>query len=303
MFRCIRCHSSLNLPSQEKCTCQSCAAVYVRDSHGYFVMLGEEIDVDSTVEEYAGEQHHCGQAVFERYLLDAARREPVWKVLDVGCGVGKTATALARAGFEAFGVDLPSLTRFWAAAKNAPDRFLAASGTSLPFSDDTFDLVYSFGVIEHVGTTLGHCTLAADYQRQRQAYAHEIVRVTKPGGRILIACPNKSFPIDIQHGPGDAAGRAGRVRTFVFDKTGMNVHKTWGRYHLVSYAELKKLFVDGSEGRELVALPLKNYFQFGRFKSGFLKPFGSLAEFWVNHMPARVRRSFLNPYVMAQIRK
>jgi hypothetical protein len=129
------------------------------------------------------------------------------------------------------------------------------------------------------------------------------LRVTKPGGRILIACPNKTFPVDVQHGPGDDIQRAGKLRSYIFEKTGMNIHKTWGQYHLLSYPEIKRLFAGKNGSRHFSALPLENYFQFGRFKRGFLKPFGSFAQFWVNHMPEGARRTFINPYMMAEIRK
>jgi SAM-dependent methyltransferase len=266
-------------------------------------MLRKPVDIASTSEEYVEEQHHCGQAVFDLYLKRLLEKSQGLRILDVGCGVGKSVMALVNAGFDAYGVDLPNLAPFWAAAKNYGDRFVEASATQLPFADDYFDFCYSFGVIEHIGTVNGHCTLAPDYQQQRNQYAREILRVTKPGGRILIACPNKSFPIDIQHGPGDQIQQAGRVRSYIFEKTGMNLHKTWGRYHLLSYPEVKDLFAGENGNRHFRALPLNNYFQFGRFRSGFLRPFTLAAHFWIDNMPERVRPTFLNPYVMAEIRK
>jgi SAM-dependent methyltransferase len=266
-------------------------------------MLRKPVDIASTSEEYVEDQHQCGQAVFEFYLKGRMDQMARPRILDVGCGVGKSVMASVNAGFDAYGVDLPNLAPFWAAAKNPGDRFVEVNATRLPFADNYFDFIYSFGVIEHIGTLNGFGALAPDYKQQRYQYAQEMLRVAKPGGRILVACPNKSFPIDIQHGPGDPIEPAGRFRSYIFKKTGMNLHKTWGRNHLLSYPEVRSLFAGGNGNRQFTALPLNNYFQFGRFKRGFLKPFGSLAEIYVNHMPARVRRSFLNPYVMAEIRK
>ena len=73
--------------------------------------------------------------------------------------------------------------------------------SELPFSDDYFDIVFSLGVIEHVGMYLGQNVPLENYRQLRAIYARELLRVTKPKGRIFIAAPNKHFPIDIQHGP------------------------------------------------------------------------------------------------------
>jgi len=134
-------------------------------------MLKESFDVSSTTAEYVQEQHHCGQAVSDLYLSQQLDKTLSPRILDAGCGVGKSVTALVNAGFDAYGIDLPNLCPFWAAAKNNRDRFVQASATRLPFADDYFDFVYSFGVIEHIGTVIGHCTLAPDYQQQRDQYA------------------------------------------------------------------------------------------------------------------------------------
>jgi SAM-dependent methyltransferase len=51
---------------------------------------------------------------------------------------------------------------------------------AIPFADDTFDLVYSMGTIEHFADSAGA--------------AAEIFRVLKPGGRAIIGVPNKLDP-------------------------------------------------------------------------------------------------------------
>ena len=53
---------------------------------------------------------------------------------------------------------------------------LPASGTHLPFADDSFDVVYSLSSIEHFG---GHAAAAAAMQ--------EMARVTRPGGFCCVA--------------------------------------------------------------------------------------------------------------------
>jgi len=222
------------------------------------------------------------------------------RVLDVGCGVGALVTALLERGLDAYGVDVPAVAPQWTKAGNDAGRFFSVNAVELPFPDNSFDVVTSFGVIEHIGTINGHCTLRDDYWDHRRAYAREILRVTRPGGRVFIACPNKSVPIDIQHGPTDAHSKAAPIRCYLFNKTGMTIHKTWGRYHLVSYGEVRDLF---SGVRRFTPLSLKNYFGFGRFAGGFLKPFSAIAQSWIDNMPQFAATSFLNPYVMVEMTK
>ena len=57
-----------------------------------------------------------------------------------------------------------------------------AAGEALPFPSNTFDLILSHEVIEHV-------------QDDRQA-VREMVRVLRPGGRLLLFCPNRGYPFE-----------------------------------------------------------------------------------------------------------
>jgi SAM-dependent methyltransferase len=62
------------------------------------------------------------------------------------------------------------------------DQLHAAAGEHLPYADNTFDAVLSHEVIEHV----------AD---DRQA-AREMIRVLRPGGRVILFCPNRWYPFE-----------------------------------------------------------------------------------------------------------
>ena len=56
---------------------------------------------------------------------------------------------------------------------------------NLPFRDDSFDLVISHHVIEHVNDQLAHLL--------------ELKRVLKPEGRLYLGCPNKTSPFMAGH--------------------------------------------------------------------------------------------------------
>lgn len=110
-------------------------------------------------------------------LADAADLHAGWRVLDVACGNGNATLAAARSGTTAVGVDyVPALlesARERAAAEALDAEFRLGDAEALPFGEDEFDAALSvFGAM-----------FAPDHQRT----AAEIVRVTRPGGRIALA--------------------------------------------------------------------------------------------------------------------
>jgi ubiquinone/menaquinone biosynthesis C-methylase UbiE len=114
------------------------------------------------------------QIVGER-LAESADVMPGEKVLDVACGSGNIAIAAARRFGEVTGLDyVPSLletARIRAEAEGFPEmEWVEGDAQDLPFEDATFDVVLSsFGVM-----------FAPDQPKA----AAELLRVTKPGGRI-----------------------------------------------------------------------------------------------------------------------
>lgn len=97
-------------------------------------------------------------------------------LLEIGCGLGTDLLQFARGGATVTGVDLTPASielvkrRFnlYGMKVNAK----VADAENLPFSDNTFDVVYSFGVLHHTPNT--------------QKAIDEVYRVLKPGGRIII---------------------------------------------------------------------------------------------------------------------
>jgi len=96
------------------------------------------------------------------------------RALDVGCGTGALAYALAPLVGEVVGVD--SSEEYLAAAReDAPDNctFVLGDAEALPFPYGDFDLVGCLRVLHHVA--------------RPELVVSEIARVTRPGGRLLIA--------------------------------------------------------------------------------------------------------------------
>lgn len=90
-----------------------------------------------------------------RVLFEELRLSPAGlRVLDIGCGGGLLAEEFARLGCAVTGVD-PSADSLAAARTHALREGLVigyhrASGEALPFSDESFDVVYCCDVLEHV---------------------------------------------------------------------------------------------------------------------------------------------------------
>lgn len=97
-------------------------------------------------------------------------------VLEVGCGIGLDSARMARLGLRVTAMDLTDIgTRTAAARAKAHGwdaRYVCGNGEQLPFPDQTFDYVYSFGVMHH----------ASDTQR----CIDEARRVLRDGGEALI---------------------------------------------------------------------------------------------------------------------
>lgn len=102
------------------------------------------------------------------------------QILENGCGLGLYLKHLAPFGGRLVGLEY-DLGRAQE-AKKAADQIVGAAGEDLPFPSDRFDLLLSNEVIEHV----------ADDQRTIQ----EMVRTLKPGGRIVLFCPNRWYPVE-----------------------------------------------------------------------------------------------------------
>jgi len=111
-------------------------------------------------------------------LVQALRITPPLRVLDLGCGDGTTAIPMARLGADVVGIDI---------ARNlveAGNRRAAEAGlTRLKFREG--DACYLEGVADH-SFDLVVSIFGAMFAPLPFEVAKEMVRVTKPGGRIVM---------------------------------------------------------------------------------------------------------------------
>ena len=103
--------------------------------------------------------------------------QPGQRVLDLGCGVGRLSSWLARDARQVVGVDIsPAMLSAARRATASPNpSFVRYANEALPFADGTFDRVVSVFVLQHVSD-----------ERQLGALLAEIDRITRDGGRVAI---------------------------------------------------------------------------------------------------------------------
>ncbi|MFT5224082.1 MAG: SAM-dependent methyltransferase [Glaciecola sp.] len=144
-------------------------------------------------------------------------------VLDAGCGEGYGLRMLAQAGAtRVIGVDLDSLAVAHAKRTYADDviEVHEAELMALPLAQDEVDLTVSFQVIEHLHDIPG--------------YLASLRRVTKPGGTIVIATPNRlTFTPDslTPVNPFHTVEFTGQELRAELERAGLIVHEVTGVHH------------------------------------------------------------------------
>jgi 2-polyprenyl-3-methyl-5-hydroxy-6-metoxy-1,4-benzoquinol methylase len=114
------------------------------------------------------------EVVFDQLLADVDLAG--LRVLDAGCGTGPfSQRALAR-GATVVGLDL-GVNLLKAARRKGVCDVVAADAARSAFADHTFDVVVSSECIEHTPSP--------------RATIHDLVRVLRPGGRLVLTCPNR----------------------------------------------------------------------------------------------------------------
>lgn len=140
---------------------------------------GERLYLDNTDRDGFAHQAEVRYRL-EPYILPFAdfSRWQGKRVLEIGVGLGADHQRFAEAGAQLVGIDLTQhaieMVRHRMAVMGLASQLMVGDAERLPFPDNHFDLVYSWGVIHHSPDT--------------DCAAREILRVLKPGGcfRVMI---------------------------------------------------------------------------------------------------------------------
>ena len=169
-------------------------------------------------------------------LIDETRLQPGERVLDVGCGPGSLDRWLAhRTGGvnPIIGVDISPyiLQEAAALARNEGLReiieFREASGEALPFPDNSFDVSVSFPVIQACDADL---------------MLGEMVRVTRPGGRIAVLANGYDLPYIINLPLGaELKTKAEAPRSPAVNPRGCGDISLYRRFHQIGLTKVEML--------------------------------------------------------------
>lgn len=162
---------------------------------------------------------HCLRLMHLRAYDEAVVHASGRDVLDVGCNTGYGTIRFVPVARRVVGVDVSprAIEAALDRAVHGQPEFLLSGGLELPFPDDSFDLVTSFQVLEHVPDPL--------------VFVRELIRVTRPGGKVILATPNAA------------------TRLF----PGM---QPWNRFHVHEYlaAELQEVLEDVFAGVRVLGM-------------------------------------------------
>ncbi len=107
---------------------------------------------------------------------------PNSKILELGCGNGISSRLINQAGFDVVGTDISQLfleeARNW---QNSKLRYQVCDVLELPYEDDSFDVICSNELIEHLPDA--------------ETALKEMIRVVRKDGKVVLSGPNLCSPL------------------------------------------------------------------------------------------------------------
>lgn len=203
------------------------------------------------IEEYRYEVEPCIHSIAQ------FSRHHGKKMLEVGVGAGTDHLQWARSGVECFGVDLTeaaiSITQTRFNMYGFQTTLTRLDAEVLPYPDNSFDLVYSWGVIHHA--------------ENPEAIIAEIQRVLKPGGLFV----------------GMMYGRRSPLVLKFWVKYGLFAGKPWKSFREIAWDKIESVGTKAYTVKELESI-------FSSFQNVQLIP--TITQHDTDHWPSWISKFF-----------
>jgi SAM-dependent methyltransferase len=111
------------------------------------------------------------------FLAQTDLLKPNDKILEIGCGIGSVVFELGKQGRDIIGTDISSEAIAYGRKKYGDIHLEVQPAEALPYEDESFDVVLSFDLFEHIARIDSHVS--------------EVARVLRPAGYYLFQTPNK----------------------------------------------------------------------------------------------------------------
>jgi SAM-dependent methyltransferase len=208
-------------------------------------------------------------------------------ILSAGCGLASDVEFLNEQGYDSWGIDIGNRVLGWS-RRTCRQRLARADLRDMPFRDAAFDFVLSLNTIEHVGVVGDTTRVTADYWEQRLRAMRSLLRVTKPGGYLLLSGLSRTIPFDVGH---------------VQEVRWVRIHSPWEKF-LLNYRDVRQLCAQAGGVESTRPLPLRGFFSWTRLRHNrCTRPFLPLVDWLFGCLPHAAYGSWLSPFWIVLVRR
>lgn len=125
----------------------------------------------------AGKEERGNLQTNLEFLAETNLLKPNKRILEIGCGIGSVVFELSRQGYDIIGTDISREAITYGIKKYGDIRLEVQAAEALPYEDQSFDVVLSFDLFEHIARIDKHIS--------------EVFRVLQSSGYYLFQTPNK----------------------------------------------------------------------------------------------------------------
>jgi len=125
----------------------------------------------------AGKEERGNLQTNLEFLAQVNMLRPGDRILEIGCGIGTVVHELSNKGHDIIGIDISDEAIEYGRKKYSDIRLEVQAAETLPYEDESFEIVLSFDLFEHIAAIDKHIS--------------EVRRVLRTGGYYLFQTPNK----------------------------------------------------------------------------------------------------------------